>query len=247
MAPYKTLNNTIGPQPTDTTTLIPFLEEAKEYLNFKYKKVVADAGYESEENYFYLESNGQLAFIKPANYEISKTRKYQHDIGRTENMFYDEKNDHYVCKNGKILKFQYVKRQKSIHGYVSEKSVYSCEDCLGCPYQKDCIKGKNWKLPLEERRKSLSIAKSFEKYRKEDLERITSEEGVLLRVNRSIQVEGSFGELKQDMQFRRYLSRGTANVLAESILLAMARNLNKLHNKIQYGRTGMHLFPVKSA
>ena len=38
--------------------------------------------------------------------------------------------------------------------------------------------------------------------------------------------------LKQDMQFRRYLSKGTANVLAESTLLAIARNINKLHNKI---------------
>ena len=26
---------TIGPQPTDTTTLIPFLKEAKEYLRFQ--------------------------------------------------------------------------------------------------------------------------------------------------------------------------------------------------------------------
>ena len=94
--------------------------------------------------------------------------------------------------------------------------------------------------------KTFSVAKAFEKYRKEDLERIQSDEGILLRVSRSIQVEGSFGELKQDMQFRRYLSRGTENVLAESILLAMARNMNKLHNKIQNDRTGTHLFPLKS-
>ena len=238
---------TVGPQPTDTTTLIPFLEETREYLRFKYQKVIADAGYESEENYFYLESNGQLAFIKPANYEISKTRKYQQDIGRIENMSYDTENDCYVCKNGKLLELKYVKHQKSKHGYVSEKSIYRCDDCNGCPYKTDCIKGKNWKIPEEERVKTLSVAKEFEKYRREDLERILSEEGILLRINRSIQVEGSFGELKQDMQFRRYLSRGTANVLAESVLLAMARNVNKLHNKIQHGRTGTHLFPLKSA
>ena len=72
---------------------------------------------------------------------------------------------------------------------------------------------------MEERHKVLSVAKTFLKYRKEDLERILSDEGIHLRTNRSIQVEGSFGELKQDMQFRRYLSRGTSNVLAESILL----------------------------
>ncbi len=100
---------------------------------------------------------------------------------------------------------------------------------------------------MEERTKTLQVAKTFLKYRKEDLERILSDEGILLRTNRSIQAEGSFGDLKQDMQFRRYLSKGTSNVLAESTLLAMAQNMNKLHNKIQKGRTGTHLFPVKSA
>ncbi|MFT8316346.1 MAG: transposase [Clostridium sp.] len=66
-------------------------------------------------------------------------------------------------------------------------------------------------------------------------------------MNRSIQVEGSFGEIKQNMGFHRFLSKGKNNVLAESILLAMAHNMNKLHNKIQSGRTGTHLFPLKKS
>ncbi len=66
-------------------------------------------------------------------------------------------------------------------------------------------------------------------------------------MNRSIQAEGSFGDMKQDMMFRRYLSRGAANVLAESTLMAMARNMNKLHNKIQASKIGQHLFKVKTA
>lgn len=77
---------TISERPTDTRTLIPFLKELEEYLAFKYKEIVADAGYESEENYLFIEENEQLAFIKPQNYEISKTRKYKQDISRMENM-----------------------------------------------------------------------------------------------------------------------------------------------------------------
>ena len=61
-----------------------YLEISEEYLVFKYMKIIADAGYESEENYLFLENNGQIAFIKPMNYEISKTRKYKNDIGRIE-------------------------------------------------------------------------------------------------------------------------------------------------------------------
>ena len=191
--------------------------------------------------------NGQLSYIKPSNYEISKTRKYKNDIGKIENMEYDSATDTYICRNGKKLERERVCHVKSKTGYVSEKTIYKCEDCNGCPYKSECIKGNNCKTPMEERTKTLQVAKTFLEQRKEDLERILSEEGILFRTNRSIQAEGSFGDLKQDMQFRRYLSKGTSNVLAESTLLAMARNINKLHNKIQNERTGTHLFPIKSA
>ena len=238
---------TIGPQPTDTTTLIPFLKDAEQHLKFKYKNITADAGYESEENYLFLEANNQIAFIKPANYEISKTRKYKNDIGKIENMEYDKISDFYTCKNNSKLTVSHIRHNKTKTGYVSEKTIYTCENCNDCSYKSDCIKGNNCKTPLGERTKVLQVAKTFIKHRKEDLERIISDEGVLYRMNRSIQAEGSFGDIKQDMQFRRYLSKGTANVLTESTLLAIARNINKLHNKIQNGKTGTHLFPLKSA
>ena len=64
-------------------------------------------------------------------------------------------------------------------------------------------------------------------------------------MNRSIQAEGSFANIKEDMGFRRYLYRGKENVTAQSILLAIGYNINKLHHKIQTGRTGRHLFPLK--
>lgn len=238
---------TVGPQPTDTTTLIPFLKDAEQYLKFKYKNIIADAGYESEENYLFLEGNGQIAFIKPANYEISKTRKYKNDIGKIDNMKYNEEGDFYTCKNDKKLVVDHIRHSKSKTGYVSEKTIYKCENCAGCPHKSGCIKGNNCKIPLEKRTKTLQVAKTFIEQRKADLERIVSDEGKLYRMNRSIQAEGSFGDIKQDMQFRRYLTKGKANVLAESTLLAIARNINKLHNKIQNGKTGTHLFSLKTA
>lgn len=238
---------TVGPQPTDTTTLIPFLKDAEQYLKFKYKNIITDAGYESEENYLFLEGNGQIAFIKPANYEISKTRKYKNDIGKIDNMKYNEEGDFYTCKNDKKLVVDHIRHSKSKTGYVSEKTIYKCENCAGCPHKSGCIKGNNCKIPLEKRTKTLQVAKTFIEQRKADLERIVSDEGKLYRMNRSIQAEGSFGDIKQDMQFRRYLTKGKANVLAESTLLAIARNINKLHNKIQNGKTGTHLFSLKTA
>ena len=223
------------------------LKDAEQHLKFKYKNITADAGYESEENYLFLEANNQIVFIKPANYEISKTRKYKNDIGKIENMEYDKISDFYTCKNNRKLTVSHIRHNKTKTGYVSEKTIYTCENCSDCPYKSDCIKDNNCKTPLGERTKVLQVAKTFIKHRKEDLERIISDEGVLYRMNRSIQAEDSFGDIKQDMQFRRYLSKWSANVLAESTLLAIARNINKLHNKIQNGKTGTHLFPLKSA
>ena len=172
------------------------MKDAQEHLKFKYKNITADAGYESEENYLFLESNGQLSYIKPANYKISKTRKYKNDIGKIENMEYDSAADSYICRNGKKLEWERVRHVKSKTGYVSEKTIYKCEDCNGCPYKSECIKGNNCKTPIEERTKTLQVAKTFLEQRKEDLERILSEEGILFRTNRSIQAEGSFGALK---------------------------------------------------
>ncbi len=68
---------------------------------------------------------------------------------------------------------------------------------------------------MEERNKVLYVSKKMKQKRAEDLERITSEYGTQLRMNRSIQAEGSFAEVKQDMEFRRYLYRGTENVTVQ--------------------------------
>lgn len=69
------------------------------------------------------------------------------------------------------------------------------------------IKGNHCKTPMDEKIKELQIAKTFLKHREKEPERILSDEGILLRTNRRIQTDGSFGKLKQDMQFRRYLSK----------------------------------------
>jgi transposase len=236
---------TVNPNPTDTKTLIPFLKDMENHLGFKYTDIVADAGYESEENYLFIEKNGQVAFIKPSNYEISKKRRFKTDIGRMENMEYDAENDFYVCKNKKELTVQYEKKKKTASGYQRTATVYRCSDCSGCPYKTACIKGNNCKTPMAERNKILYVSKTMKQKRMEDLERITSPYGIQLRVNRSIQAEGSFASVKQDMEFRRYMYFGKANVTAQSVILAIAHNINKLHNKIQSGRTGQHLFELK--
>jgi transposase len=229
---------------TDTRTLIPFMKEIKDY---KYKKIIADAGYESEENYTYFEESKQLAFIKPANHEEAKTRKYKNDISRRENMIYDEKADTYQCHAGKLLKPVSLKKTKSDSGYPIEKTVYACENCSGCIHREKCISHRKGEALKEDRIKRLEVSKNFIHQRNGMEERINTNEGVLLRMNRSIQVEGAFGVLKQDMDFRRFLHRGKVKVKTEWLILCMAYNVNKLHAKTQAKRLGEYLHYPKSA
>ena len=66
-------------------------------------------------------------------------------------------------------------------------------------------------------------------------------------MNRSIQVEGAFGVLKEDHGFRKFLLRGQKNVRTEYLLLSLGYNVNKLHAKIQNGRCKTLLHPLDAA
>lgn len=224
---------------TDTNTLIPF---TKQLPMDRIRRLAADAGFESEENYTYFEGLPHTnAYIKPANHEQKKRKKYRTDPGRRENMVYDTEKDEYTCVNGKLLKLEQVKKQKTKTGFQTETSVYRCEDCCGCPHKEQCIRKGTSKKPLEDRTKSLYVNKNFLRQREEMEQRITSEEGCILRVNRSIQAEGSFAMTKEDMQFRRFLTKGKHDVTVEWLLLCFAYNVLKLHHKAKTGRLGTHL------
>ncbi len=227
---------------TDQKTTIPFMERLTQA--YPVGRVVYDAGYESEEAYRYFEAHPQLnLYVKPANHEQKKKRKYKNDISRQENMAYDLAADTYTCANGKLLKKTGIRNTKSSTGYVSEKTIYECTECSGCPYKEQCIRSRS-KLPLEERNKRLEVSKYFAEQRQAMEEKISTEEGKQLRVNRSIQAEGVFAYTKTDLSFRRFMLRGKEKVGAEWTLLAMAYNLWRMHHKAKTGRLGSHLYAI---
>lgn len=224
---------------SDQLTLVPFLEKLNSSLHKKYTNVVADAGYESEENYVFLENNNQVSFIKPQAYEGMKKKGFKIDISKRENMKYDVEKDEYTCHNDKQLKPIGTTTRKSKSGYRSEITIYECENCDGCQYKAKCTKAKG--------NRQLSVSKVFIERRSESLLNIVSPEGILLRTNRSIQVEGAFGVLKEDYGFRRFLTRGKKNVKVEFTLLSLGYNINKLNSKVQNERLGQLLHKKECA
>lgn len=154
-------------------------------------------------------------------------------------MTYLEEGDAYVCANNRILWPVGTHHKKSASGYRSRLTVYECEDCSGCSCKSQCTKAQG--------NRRMNLSKTFIAKRKKSYENITSKKGIHLRINRSIQVEGAFGVLKNDYQFHRFLTRGKNSVKTEFILLCLGYNINKLHGKIQKERIGMSLHPLKEA
>ena len=217
---------------SDIGTLIPFLRRIKAHTNRTIDRIIADAGYESEENYAFLEENGQESFIKPTNYKIKKNG--------LDDLVYDSENDRYICKDNRYLSFVYERKRTNESGYEALTKVYRTESCVNCPHRDKCYKGKR-------DFREIQVSQNFNEYRKKSLANITSDEGILLRMNRSIQVEGVFGVLKQDYGFRRFLTRGKKKIETQFFLLAFAFNIQKLCNRIEKNRFNMDLFPLKSS
>ena len=225
---------------SDVNTLIPFLNRIKNHTNRKFEQIIADAGYESSENYLYLEENGQKCFIKPTNYEISKKITYKTNVYAVENMEYNAKKDEYTCPDGRKLKFRRESTKTTENGYEISTRYYSNDKCGRCPHRDKCHHSKNGY-------RTVRVNQVLNEYRPKVLEALTTEEGVLLRMNRSIQVEGVFGVIKEDYGFRRFLTRGKRNIETQFFLLAFALNIKKLCNRIKKGRIGIDLFPLNAS
>ncbi len=80
----------------------------------------------------------------------------------------------------------HLKYRKPIQGnkYGREEEIYQCEDCTGCPYAEKCKRGKG--------NRTVRVNKELTAMHEEVLENLESIRGAFLRMNRSIQSEGTF-------------------------------------------------------
>ena len=135
---------------------------------------------------------------------------------------------------GKNPNYNFYDRDiKTDNGLTVRKSCYVCESCSGSPYREKCFKGQYDNRKIE-------LSKTMRRQKEAAEERISTERGILLRVNRSIQVEGVFGVLKQDYGFRRFLTRGKKNNETRLFILAIAFNIQKLCSGSQTDGSGRH-------
>ena len=213
---------------SDMDCFIPLMNKFYTTYGFYPKYPVADAGYGSYNNYIFCEQHGMKKYMKFPMFKKETTdKKYHEDPFRAVN-FPIGKDGIMRCPNGKRFYLQYQKNVKG-NKYGRQEEVYQCEDCSSCPYAEQCKK--------TDKNCTVRINRELTAMHQEVIENLESIQGALLRMNRSIQAEGTFDIMKNDRWYKRIVRRGIKSVLLEVFLVSIGHNLYKYHNKQKKGAT----------
>jgi transposase len=210
----------IHQQASDSPCLIPHLEGVKEQLGDAPARVVADAGYGSEENYAYLEDAGLQGFVKYSTFDREQKRSWKKQIYRVENWPYDAELDQFTCPEGQVLTYRDTYQTRTANGYVRQRRSYECADCSQCPVKARCTRAAG--------NRCVHISLELMAYRDQARRALLSDEGKRLRALRGVEVESVFGRLKHNWGFRRFMLRGLDKVRVEWGLLCLGHNMARL-------------------
>jgi hypothetical protein len=211
----------------DTGCLIPHLQGVQAQVGRLPEKVIADAGYGSEENYAFVHDHQIAGFIKYNTFHQDQIKHRKPELirrkqFRADTWPYDAERDEFICPAGARLTRRGTKRFRTENGYPTERQLYETDACGGCPLKAECTKAKG--------NRRIQISFRLQQFRAEAEQNLKSAEGQALRAQRSVEVESVFGQTKHNRGFRRFLLRGLAKVTTEWGLLCIAHNMQKVAN-----------------
>ena len=207
---------------TDIDDFIPINEQFHRLYQCFPLNECADAGYGSLDNYSYLDEHHIGNYVKHQSWEGNKSAS-------NPDCYHLLDNDKIVCLNGLIGEEVILENR---HHRKKESVFYKVEGCLHCNWMPFC---KRYMRRWDEDFKIFEVVKKLERYKYQSQDNLCSPKGIELRVNRSIQVEGDFGIIKQNYGYTRARRRGIKKVSTEIMLTALGLNIAKL---IRYYQTG---------
>lgn len=213
------VNYSLHPNPTDTKTLIPHLEQYKKLYKTLPEVQVTDAGYGSEENYQYLDKEGIEAYIKPTDFDRKQKRHYKPNPFATEHLEYDAAKDEYLCPAAKSMKRIGSKKEKQ-GGLLRRYALYQAKGCKNCPLKQACHKQQGNRI--------ISVNHKGRQLKEKARQRLNTEKGIYYRKKRPVDVESVFGNIKHNKNFKRFLLKGINKTEIEWGLLCIAHNLKKI-------------------
>lgn len=213
------------PNPTDTLTLIPFLNSFPDRYGHLPSIAVADSGYGSEENYRFMAEAGIEAYVKYNRFHLEQHPRYKPNPFNHDNFHYNAAEDYYVCPMGQHMTRIGTSHLKTSSGYRSENARYRAQNCNGCPLRGLCYKAKG-------DRRTIEVNHRLNGYKRKARELLTSEEGLKHRGRRCVEPEAVFGQMKFNMAYRRFRHFGIDKVTMDFAFFAIAFNIKKMCSKI---------------
>lgn len=177
---------------------------------------IGDSGYGSEENYDAIEFHEINNFLK---YPLFYREQHKVPPFAKENFRYDKEGDYYSCPNGKKLELKGIETKTSINGYTQTIRKYHALDCTGCPFTKDCLKGKGNRI--------ISVNLNLDRHIDAARINLHSDQGIELRKRRGPEIETFFGDLKHNQKYKRIRLRGLSKAELEMGWLSISYNLRK--------------------
>ena len=209
------------PNPTDTLTFIPFLGSFPGRYGCFPKRVVADSGYGSEENYRFMDEAGIEGFVKYNRFHLEHRPRYKPDTFHPDSLYYNEEGDYYICPMGLRMSRTGTVQTRTEGGYISQSACYRAIRCKGCPLRCLCYKAKA-------NQRTIRVNHRLNAYKRKACELLTSEEGIKERGRRCIEPEAVFGQMKSNMAYRRFRHMGKDKVVMDFTFFAIAFNIKKL-------------------
>ena len=213
------------PNPTDTLTLIPFLNSFSDRYGHLPSIAVADSSYGSEENYRFMDEAGMEAYVKYNRFHLEQHPRYKPNPFNHDNFHYNAAEDYYVCPMGQHMTRIGTSHLKTASGYRSENARYRAQNCNGCPLRCLCYKAKG-------DRRTIEVNHRLNEYKRKARELLTSEEGLKHRGRRCVEPEAVFGQMKFNMAYRRFRHFGKDKVTMDFAFFAIAFNIKKMCSKI---------------
>ena len=214
-------NFALFPNPTDTLTFIPFLGSFPGRYGRFPKRVVADSGYGSEENYRFMDEAGIEGFVKYNRFHLEHRPRYKPDTFHPDSLYYNEEGDYYICPMGQRMSRTGTLQTRTEGGYISQSACYRAIRCKGCPLRCLCYKAKA-------NQRTIRVNHRLNAYKRKACELLTSEEGIKERGRRCIEPEAVFGQMKSNMAYRRFRHMGKDKVVMDFTFFAIAFNIKKL-------------------
>jgi len=195
----------------DHHQLVNMVVQAEEMIGKKADITLADAGYHSGANLSACEERNQRV-ATPESQE-NRLKPADHDKFR-----YDANTDSYICPLGKTLRFIEIRTvvNKVVRVYGGLGSV-----CRLCSTFGACTRNRY-------RGRELLIG-SYESILLKHRAWMATEEAKIAYKRRKELSEPSFGIIKEQMSFRRFLLRGLKNAKSEVIMMATAFNIRVLY------------------